>query len=76
MHDHNHPHEHLHEGADPAETLALLNYLLGHNRHHARELNELAHRVDNEQAHLLLHEAVDALDSSNEKLAAALELLR
>jgi hypothetical protein len=76
MHDHNHPHEHLHENADPAETLALLNYLLGHNRSHARELDELAHRVDNEQAHLLLHAAVDALEESNDKLEAALALLR
>lgn len=76
MHDHDHPHEHLHEDADPAETLALLNYLLGHNRHHAKELDELAHQVDNQQAHLLLHQAVDALEQSNDRLAAALELLR
>lgn len=76
MHDHDHLHEHLHEDADPAETLALLNYLLGHNRHHAKELDALAHRVDNQEAHLLLHQAVDALEQSNDRLAAALELLR
>lgn len=75
-HDHSHPHSHSQEAANPAETLALLNYLLDHNRHHARELEELAHRVDQEQAHLLLHEAVDALEQSNDKLAAALALLR
>ena len=62
-------------GADPAETLALLRYLLHHNEHHAEELNELAQRVDDERANLLLHEAVDALKQSNAKLAAALELL-
>ena len=73
MHEHTHPHPHT--DADPAETLALLRYLLQHNRHHAEELDELAHKVDNEQAHLLLHEAVDALVLSNQHLEAALALL-
>ncbi len=73
MHEHTHPHPHA--GADGAETLALLNYLLHHNEHHAEELNELAHKVDCEEAHLLLHEAVDALKLSNQKLAEALAKL-
>ena len=76
MHDH-HDHDHAHPdgpAASPEETLALLNYMLGHNRHHAEELHELAHGVDDEAVSSLLHEAVELLRGSNEKLAAALVL--
>ena len=75
-HEHHHDHEHLQEVSSPAETLALLNYMLGHNRHHAQELHELAHGVENAEARSLLHEAVEALDQSNDKLDAALKLLK
>ena len=73
MHEHTHPHPHVE--ADGAETLALLRYLLHHNEHHAEELDVLAHRVNSESAHLLLHEAVDALRLSNQRLAQALKQL-
>lgn len=76
-HDHTHPHGHTHgEAASPEETLALLTYMLGHNRHHAEELHDLAHGVDDAQARELLHEAVDLLADSNDRLAAALALLK
>ena len=53
-HDHDHahhchPHSHEHTGdkpMSPEEVLALLNYMLDHNRHHADELHifrQLAH---------------------------------
>ncbi len=74
-HDHEHPHEHHHEHTSAEETLALLTYMLGHNRHHAEELHELAHGVEGEAADLL-HGAVADLGSSNEKLARALALLK
>ena len=74
-HDHEHPHEHHHGHASSEETLALLTYMLGHNRHHAEELHELAHGVEGEAADLL-HSAVADLGSSNEKLARALALLK
>ena len=74
-HDHEHPHEHHHEHPSAEETLALLTYMLGHNRHHAEELHELAHGVEGEAADLL-HGAVADLGSSNEKLARALALLK
>lgn len=74
---HEHTHEHRHEeAASPAETLALLNYMLGHNRHHAEELHELAHGVEDEAARDLIHEAVDALQESNLRLEEALALLK
>ncbi len=76
--EHAHPHDgtHARSAASPAETLALLNYLLGHNRSHAQELHDLAHGVADEAARALLHEAVDALQASNDKLEAALKLLK
>ena len=76
-HEHDHPHGHAHgEASSPEETMALLTYMLGHNRHHAEELHELAHGVDSEEARELIHEAVDLLGDSNDKLAAALALLK
>ena len=46
-HDHSHEHGHSHgspnkQAASSEEVLAMLEYMLGHNRHHAEELNGLA----------------------------------
>ena len=77
MHEHHHEHEHTHGQAhSPEETFALLTYMLGHNRHHADELHELAHGVEDEAARDLIHEAVDALQESNVRLEEALALLK
>ena len=56
-------------------ALALLTYMLGHNRHHAEELHELAHDVDGE-AQQLLHDAVVDFTLGNEKLEEALRILK
>ena len=75
-HSHAHPHGHGPAAASPEETLALLRYMLDHNRHHADELHELAHGVSDESARDLIHEAVDALNESNLRLEEALALLK
>lgn len=74
-HDHDHDHGHSHEHHSLEETVALLSYMVTHNRHHAEELHELAHSVDGEAAQLL-HEAVVDLTVGNEKLAEALRILK
>ena len=74
--EHTHGHCHGESASSPEETLALLNYMLAHNRHHADELHELAHGVDDEAARDLIHEAVDALRESNLRLEEALALLQ
>ena len=74
-HDHDHGHEHTHAQHSPEEALALLAYMVQHNRHHAEELHELAHSVEGEAAQLL-HEAVVDLTMGNEKLAEALRILK
>ena len=73
-HDHAHPHSHEHHS--PEETLALLTYMLGHNRHHAEELHELAHGVEDGEAQQLLHDAVLDFTLGNEKLEEALRILK
>ena len=73
-HSHDHEHHHDHDHVSPEERLALLTYLLGHNRHHAEELHELAHGLDGEASELI-HEAVSCIEESNRKIEAALKLL-
>ena len=48
---HSHPHSHEHSGdkpMSPEEVLALLNYMLDHNRHHADELHDICHALEDE----------------------------
>ena len=46
MHD-GHTHSHEFHG-DNNKTIALLTYMLEHNRHHAHELYELSHTLEHE----------------------------
>ena len=78
-HEHTHAdgsvHSHAHATASsPEEALALLKYMLDHNRHHAEELHDLAHNFDETSADLL-HEAVDKLGESNDLIEQALSLI-
>lgn len=75
MCEHTHDHDHHHGHHSPEESLALLTYMLGHNRHHAEELHELAHGLDDEAAQLI-HDAVIDFQLGNEKLAEALRILQ
>lgn len=72
-HEHNHNHCHACE-TNTDETVALLKYMLDHNRHHADELHDLAHNLDGD-AKQLVHAAVIDLESGNDKIAKALNLL-
>ena len=74
-HDHEHCHEHSHDHHSPEEALAMLAYMVQHNRHHAEELHELAHSMDDEAAQLI-HDAILDFNLGNEKLDEALKLLK
>lgn len=74
-HEHEH-HEHPHPGVSPEERLALLSYLLDHNRHHAQELRQLAHGLGHEEAAQLICDAVVDFEMGNDRLAEALSLLK
>ena len=61
------------------EVLALLNYMLDHNRHHADELHDICHALEDEgkaEAAAALTEALHAFDHGNDKLEKALELAK
>lgn len=74
-HEHGAVHHHSHSAASsPEEALALLRYMLDHNRHHAEELHDLGHCFD-EVAGDLIHEAVDKLGESNDLIEEALSLI-
>lgn len=75
MHEHTHDHNHPHAHTSAEESLALLTYMLGHNRHHAEELHDLAHNLDGE-ASQLIHDAIIDFELGNEKLAEALNILQ
>jgi len=75
-HEHTHAHGHTHEHPqDGAQALAVLQYMLDHNIHHAGELSDIAAQFDGEARHQLLH-AVESFDQANGYLSAALELLK
>ena len=75
IHDHDHDHSHEHASHSQEETLALLTYMISHNKHHAEELHDLAHSADSEAA-ALIHEAVALFDTGNEKLEKALNIMK
>ena len=74
-HSHTHSHDHDHPHHSPEEALALLSYMVQHNRHHAEELHELSHSLEDEAAQLI-HDAILDFDLGNEKLDEALKLLK
>ena len=77
-HHHHHHHEHG-EGTVSEQTVALVSYMLDHNRAHAEEIHELSHKLDamgQHEAAELIGEGVGCYIDGNEKLAQALALLR
>lgn len=63
----------------PGKILAMLTYMLEHNRHHADELHEIAHKLSHEgysEASDMLHEAVGDFEAGNTKLDKALNLIK
>ena len=78
-HSHTHAdgsvHSHAHATvSSPEEALALLKYMLDHNKHHAEELHDLAHSFEEPTADLL-HDAVDKMNDANALMEQALSLI-
>lgn len=76
-----HHHEHADGGANltPEQTLALMSYMLDHNRSHADELHNICHALEDQgkaDASALVAEAVHYFDHCNEKLDEALKLVK
>lgn len=86
-HDHGHDHEggcchghdHSRKENSPDETLALLTYMLDHNRHHAEDLHEIYHSLEangKSEAAAILHDAMHDFGHANDKLEQALKLIK
>ena len=88
QHSHEHAHEHVsghhHEHGDtpeltPEQTLALMSYMLDHNRSHAEELHNIAHALEKQGKHdaaALVGDAVHYFGHCNDKLEEALRLVK
>ena len=79
-HDSNHEHKHDHNDSvnASAKDLALLKYMLDHNKQHARELSETGARLEDAglaSAAKLIKDAVHDFDHANEKLEKAVSLI-
>ena len=83
-HNHNHKHEnthgYVHKGTSNVspKDLALLKYMLEHNKQHARELAETGGRLADagvESAAELIKGAVHYFDHANENLEKAVSLI-
>ena len=79
-HEHHHQdHEHTHTGAGADTLTAVLGYMLDHNIHHCEELKGISEKLSAEgktEAAETLLEGTQLFDQANEKLAAALALLK
>ena len=81
MHEgHDHHHHSHEEGFETIEqAVALMTYMLDHNRHHADELHDICHKLEamgKTEAACLLEASVNSFNSGNEMLEAALENLK
>lgn len=74
-HTHPHIHEHLSGASNSEEIIALLTYMIDHNKHHADEIHDMAHELNGESAKLL-HDAVVLFEEGTQKLESALKLLK
>ena len=75
MHGNHEHHHHDEEAVGADRTLALLGYMVTHNKSHAEELAELAASIEGEPA-CLIHEALAQFNEANELLDQALNLLK
>lgn len=66
---------HLNHSEGTDKTLALMNYMLEHNGHHADELAQIAEKMtERPQIAEMVKEAVEDFRRANEKLEAAVKL--
>ena len=86
-HDHGHDHQDHECGCgcgcgghdQPDENVAILTYMLDHNRHHALELKEIAahlRTVGKEEAAAQIEKGVEDFEKGNMRLSIALSLVK
>lgn len=86
-HDHSHPHAHDHApkaggGHSPSEfekVLALMNYMLEHNRQHTEELAQMIQKLEGLGQHAsasLLQDSVQYFSKGNDRLEESLKNIK
>ena len=84
---HDHGHDHHDHGCgcgcggheQPDENVAILTYMLDHNRHHALELKEIAkhlREVGKDEAAAQIEKGVEDFEKGNMRLSIALSLVK
>ena len=76
---HNHGHIHNHEISKDDELLALLKYMVSHNKTHTNELLELSEQLNTDkssEAYNLVCKAIEEYEKGNGLLENALNLLK
>ena len=76
-HAHEHTHEHSHGGFESIEqATALMTYMLDHNRHHAEELHDVCHKLEDMGKAAAAEKLGAALTQYNEGNALLAEALK
>lgn len=76
-HTHEHSHEHSHGGFESIEqATALMTYMLDHNRHHAEELHDVCHKLEDMGKAAAAEKLGAALEHYNEGNALLAEALK
>lgn len=81
-HDHGHSHEHCgcgHDHAPVNEDVAILAYMLDHNKHHAQELVAIAKKLreqGKDDSATQIEKAVEDFEKGNMRLSIALSLVQ
>ena len=78
MHHHEHSHHHGKDAVpatDQERSIALLQYMIDHNRSHAEELEELADGLS-ENVATMVRDAIGEFNHANEMLVSALDVLK
>ena len=74
---HDHIHDETHENDENKDKL-ILTYMLEHNKQHAKELVELAIRLENQGSNdtaTIILNAVNDIETGNDKLVSAIKTL-
>ena len=74
QHNHNHEHNHLDEHTSKEELVVLMKYMVAHNESHAKQLDEIAQKLNSaheHEAYNCLVEALSCAEKMNEKINEA-----
>ncbi len=74
LNEHTHNHAYI-ESISKEEVIALLSYMIDHNKHHEDELHSLSHNM-NAEASQLVHDALEHFSTGNNLLKEALTSLK